>query len=102
MSKCLLDEFISPIDKDVDGSLWFISGLLTEVNELIQSAGKKFNTMDFKAVNTIRTIIPLVLELLLYPDEQQQWKANHIARDEKLMSSILLILQGHERKLATT
>lgn len=85
---------------DADGSLWLVTALLMEANDLIKSAGNKLNVMDFQAVNTIKTNISLVMELLMdrHADEQQLQKANHIAQNEELLSTLLLILKGHGRK----
>lgn len=99
MSKRLLDEFESPLANDADGSLWLVVTLLMEVHSLIKSAGK-FSTMDFQAVNTIKTNMSVVMELLMFSlvDEQQLQKANHIARDEKLLDVLLLLLKGKARE----
>lgn len=99
VSKHLLEEFRSPLKDDADGSLWFVSGLMKEVNDLIVSSGKNFSRMDFQAVNTIKTVVSFVMELLFSSDRQQLQKcANYIAKEEELVSTLLLILEGHGRK----
>lgn len=99
VSKHLLEEFQSPLSDDADGSLWFLTALLTAARDVIKSAGGRFSNMSFQAVNTIRTIVPLILELLMGPgiSGHQLQLANHLARDE-LLSTLLLLLEGHERK----
>ena len=95
--KHILNEFRSPLENDADGSLWFVTVLLTEVDDLIKLAGQKFKVMDFQAVNTIKTILSFTMELLLQPlsNKQQIQIADHIAQDNGLMSTLLLILEGH-------
>ena len=104
MFKRLLDEFRSSLEDDPDGSLWLVTALLTEANSLIESAEKKYKAMDFQAVNTVKTIVSVVLDTVIYPkgDSQQLQKeihvVNHIAKSDKLVGALLLILQGHGRK----
>ena len=85
---------------DADGTLWFITTLLTQINDLIKSAGKNYGVMDFQSVNIIKTTLPFIMDLLTHPfsNNQQERIANHIALDKELMGTLLLILQGHGRE----
>lgn len=101
VSDHLLNDFKSPLVDDADGTLWFTTALLTQINDLIKSAGQNYGVMDYQSVHIIKTTLPFIMELLVHPfrDNQQERIANHIAHDKELMDTLLLILQGYGREL---
>ena len=101
VSNYLLSDFKSPLMDDADGSLWFTTALLTQINDLIKSTGQNYGVMDYQSVHIIKTTLPFIMELLVHPvcDNQQGRIANHIAHDKELMDTLFLILQGHGREL---
>lgn len=92
---------MSPIRDDADGSLWLVLALLAEVNDLVKSAGNKFHTMEFQNINSVKTIISHIMEVIVKHcnDEQQQQVANQIAQDTELMGALLLMLKSSGSEL---
>ena len=101
LSKQLLGDFKSPIPDDADGSLWLVLTLLAEVNDLIKTAGNKFNTMEFQNINSVKTMMSCIMEVIVKHcnDEQQQQVANHIAQDKELMGALLVMLKSSGSEL---
>ena len=91
-----LGDFKSPIQDDADGSLWLVLALLAEVNDLIKTAGNKFTTMEFQNINSVKTMMSCIMEVIIKHcnKEQQQQVANHIAQDKGLMGALLLMLRS--------
>ena len=101
LSKQLLGDFKSPIRDDADGSLWLVLALLAEVNDLIKTAGNKFTTMEFQNINSVKTMMSCIMEVIVKHcnEEQQQQVANHIAQDKGLMGALLLMLRSSGSEL---
>ena len=65
LSKLLLGDFKSPIPDDADTGLWFVHALLAEVDDLIKTAGNKFNTMEFQNINSVKIMMSCIVEVIL-------------------------------------
>lgn len=97
-----LEDFRSPVVDDADGGLWVVSALLTEAKGLIEAAREQYESMDCQAVNTVKTIVPIVMETLVHSTSDEVGEniiARYIAQNEKLLDTLLLLIRGHMSKL---
>ena len=68
---------------------------------MIKTAGNKFNTMEFQNINSVKTMMSCIMEVIIKHcnEEQQQQVANYIAQDKGLIGALLLMLRSSGSEL---